>query len=59
MHTMHPCLQEINSIRVLKHLADVTYNDIYNNKNEPRHDKTNKMSLRPAKTQVSLGIRTV
>ena len=27
--------------------------------NEPRHDKTNKMSVCPAKTQISLGIRTV
>ena len=26
---------------------------------EPRHDKTNKMSVRPAKIQISLGIRTV
>ena len=26
---------------------------------EPRHDKTNKMSMRPAKTQISLGIRPV
>ena len=26
---------------------------------EPRHDKTNKMALRPAKTQISLGIRPV
>ena len=25
-------------------------------KSEPRHDKTNKMSVRPAKTQISLGI---
>ena len=25
-------------------------------KNEPRHDKTNRMSVRPAKTQISLGI---
>ena len=25
---------------------------------EPRHDKTNKMTVRPAKTQISLGIRT-
>ena len=24
---------------------------------EPRHDKTNKMSVRPAKTQISLGMR--
>ena len=27
--------------------------------NEPRHDKTNKMSVRPAKTQISLSIRPV
>ena len=27
--------------------------------NEPRHDKTNKISVRPAKTQISLGIRPV
>ena len=28
-------------------------------KNEPPHDKINKMTLRPAKTQISLGIRPV
>ena len=27
--------------------------------NEPPHDKTNKMSVRPAKIQISLGIRPV
>ena len=27
--------------------------------NEPQHDKTNKMSVRPAKTQISLGIHRV
>ena len=27
--------------------------------NETRHDKTNKMAVRPAKTQISLGIRPV
>ena len=27
--------------------------------NEPRHDKTNKMTARPAKTRISLGIRPV
>ena len=26
---------------------------------EPRHDKTNKVTVRPAKTQISLGIRPV
>ena len=25
---------------------------------EPRHDRTNKMSVRPAKTQISLGIQS-
>ena len=28
-------------------------------RNEPRHDKTNKMSVRPAKIQISLGISPV
>ena len=28
-------------------------------KKEPQHDRTNKMSVRPAKTQISLGIRPV
>ena len=28
-------------------------------RNEPRHDKTKKMSVRPAQTQISLGIRPV
>ena len=28
-------------------------------KYEPRHDKTNKVTVRPAKTQISLGIRPV
>ena len=30
-----------------------------NKTEEPRHDKTNKMTVRPAKTQISLGIRPV
>ena len=30
-----------------------------NNAYEPRYDKTNKMSVRPAKSQISLGIRPV
>ena len=29
------------------------------NENEPQHDKTNRMSVHPAKTQISLGIRTL
>ena len=30
-----------------------------NKANEPRHDKTNKLAVRPTKTQISLGIRPV
>ena len=33
------------------------YSAVY--KNEPPHDKINKMSVRPAKTRISLGIRPV
>ena len=29
------------------------------NESEPRHDKTNNVAVRPAKTQISLGIRPV
>ena len=32
---------------------------LFDSSNEPRHDKTNKMSVRPVKTQISLGIRPV
>ena len=28
----------------------------FQDRNGPRHDKTSKMSVRPAKTQISLGI---
>ena len=38
-------------------LVPVLYFYIYTNK--PRHDKTNKMSVCPLKTQISLGIRPV
>ena len=33
--------------------------EAYPKLNEPRHDKTNKMSVCPAKTQISLGIHPV
>ena len=35
------------------------YQTVYGLIYEPRHDKTNKMSVRPAKTQISLSIRPV
>ena len=41
----------------LNHFLDVVQGDVL--KYEPQHDKTNKMTVRPAKTQISLGIRPV
>ena len=38
---------------------DLFLNENDKSVNEPRHDKTNKVSVRPAKTQISLGIRPV
>ena len=35
------------------------YQEHHQQHNEPWHDKTNKMSVRPAKTQISLGIRPI
>ena len=40
--------------------SDQQYNDyLVKILNEPRHDKTNNVAVRPAKTQISLGIRPV
>ena len=36
--------------------VDVIY-PLTSNKNEPLHDKTNKATVRPAKTRINLGIR--
>ena len=33
--------------------SDIMVSKLY----EPQHEKTNKMAVRPAKTQISLGIR--
>ena len=40
-------------------LPYVDYERVGKKEFEPRHDKTNKMSVRRAKTQISLGIRPV
>ena len=40
-------------------MLKVQYKNNNINTNEPRHDKTNKVTVRPAKTQISLGIRPV
>ena len=34
-----------------------SFGKLFTSITEPRHDKTNKVSVRPAKTQISLGIR--
>ena len=39
------------------HAFITTYNEFF--WYEPRHDKTNNVAVRPAKTQISLGIRPV
>ena len=39
--------------------ADARANSSYYNINEPPRDKTNNVAVRPAKTQISLGIRPV
>ena len=41
--------------RLLKAMLNLNHTCTY----EPRHDKTSKMSVRPAKTQISLGVRPV
>ena len=42
---------------VSKYLGNLKY--LHSQKVEPRHDKTNKVTVRPAKTRISLGIRPV
>ena len=44
-------LYQANPVR---HYLCITFKTV-----EPRHDKTNRMSVRPANTQISLGIRPV
>ena len=45
-----PVIKELNHFELLP-ICDISF--------EPRHDKTNKVTVRPAKTQISLGIRPV
>ena len=48
----------VNTIKIEQYCF-VIHDIMMRTKSEPRHDKTNKMSVRPAKTQISLGIRPV
>ena len=55
----------LNHIKIFEHgihtFSEMSVDHMQNvvRSNEPPHDKTNKMSVRPAKTQISLGIRPV
>ena len=55
-HLMNPLLEEEEEISCpVKRVPLILVTTVF----ELRHDKTNKMSVRPAKTQISLGIRPV
>ena len=47
--------QWLNMFLLQKHKNGIVESGAF----EPLHDKTNKMTLHPAKTQISLGIRPV
>ena len=52
----------LNSLLIMKQLVSVKRSTSWwrsLDTHEPRHDKTNKVTVRPAKTQISLGIRGV
>ena len=56
--------QEDTTLNIYCNCGSLFQNDLnlqtqYSSWYEPRHDKTNTMSVRPAKTRVSLGIRPV
>ena len=63
-------VQRVQFWRIFQERATVKHHSLHNNDttskkmytyytNEPRHDKTNKGTVRPAKIQISLGIRPV
>ena len=45
----------LNGLKLVESYTDL----MWLNQNEPRHDKTKKVSVRPEKTQISLGIHPV
>ena len=56
------CINIFNYLNISKHRLTVLPDWLPKRQStglEPRHDKTNKMSVRPAKTQISLGIHPV
>ena len=55
---MHKKITQTLYSYIVYHMENQTP-DCMNDITEPLHDKTNKMSLRPAKTQISLGIHLV
>ena len=59
LQTVYVVLQLISVARVGAGFVTFLWNCLLLESFEPRHDKTNKVSVRPAKTQISLGIRPV
>ena len=65
VNIIHDFYYQINDQKVLMKITLALDFDIvstvtcFSRIHEPRHDKINKMSVRPAKTLISLGIRPV
>ena len=57
--SLHVSFEKAGIILTVKYHAKISVLNLrkYLTVNEPRHDKSNKVSVRPAKTQISLGIR--
>ena len=54
---LNKCILEKENNQIKRTCYDETWVHVRNPTNEPPHDKSNKMTVRPAKTQSSLGIR--
>ena len=53
-------IQITRSVAIIWHPVFQSWSNLLRKRQgEPRHDKTNKVTVRPAKTQISLGIRPV
>ena len=52
------CVEKVVPSDVWNRFIDWT-GKLFINRYEPPHDKTNNVAMRPAKTQISLGIRPV
>ena len=55
VHMFHSKLMLTSNVATFLAVSRMTNAGLF----DPRHDKTNKVTVRPAKTQISLGIRPV